>query len=279
MDSDTGEKNETPLENLNDELQRSRSPLETVAEEAEGYQPIPVTSHTEWKSYPLLVEDSNRLRLAPSLEHAVRYFITARDKDLAKISRSDLLVVLIYVIALETGLTPKGAALPSALQSEQLHCYRSFDKRLVNHFATRYPMDWFRNLAGPYQLELELVHEKATCSNLSCTLVAICSGDLLVVNLLPYHGLKAGFSTAIPIRYHVPAVNVERLPLCYQFLKGLSVKVKNDLFVPFRNHMYSFIPTVSPSLQGIPCEVMSKVCAHLDKPSKRNVKRALPNAF
>uniref|UniRef100_A0A182T703 F-box domain-containing protein n=1 Tax=Anopheles maculatus TaxID=74869 RepID=A0A182T703_9DIPT len=275
MDSDTGEQNATPLETLNDELQRSRSPLETVAEEAEGYQPILVTPQTEWKSYPLLVEDSTRLRLAPSLERALRYFFTRRGKDVTEISRSDLLIVLIYVIALETGLIPKGASLPTALRSEKHHCYRSFDKRLVNHFATRLPMEWFRYRVGPYQFELELLHEKAICSNLSCTLVALCSGDLLIVNLLPYHGLKASFSSAIPISYHVPAVNGDRLPLCYQYLRGLSVKVKNDLFVPFRNHMYKFIPTISPSLQGIPPEVMLKVFAHLDNVSKKKVERAL----
>ncbi|XP_035915205.1 uncharacterized protein LOC118513489 [Anopheles stephensi] len=274
MDCDTGEQKAAPLQNLNDELQRSRSPLETVAEEAEGYQPILVTPCTEWKSYPLLVEDSTRLRLAPSLERALRYFFTHRGKNVTEISRSDLLIVLIYVIALETGLIPKGATLPSAIWSEKHHCYRSFDRRLVHHFATRLPMDWFRAGAGSYHLELELIHEKAIRSNLSCTVVAFCSGDLLIVNLLPYHGLS-GFSTAIPISYHVPAVNAVRLPFCYQYLQGLAVKVKNDLLIPFRNHVYRFIPTVSPSLQGIPPEVMLKVSAHLDSFSQRNVKLAL----
>lgn len=36
MDSDASENNSVPLDKTNDELQRSRSPLETVAEEAEG---------------------------------------------------------------------------------------------------------------------------------------------------------------------------------------------------------------------------------------------------
>ncbi|XP_050072978.1 uncharacterized protein LOC126561075 [Anopheles maculipalpis] len=276
MDSDNGEENAaSPLETLNDERHRSRSPLETVAEEAEGYQPIPVTPQTVWSSYPLLVEDSTRVLLAPSLEQTLRYFFTRRGKDVTEISRSDLLIVLIYVLALETGLTPKGASLPSALRSERQHCHRSFDKRLVHHFATRLPMDWFRNSAGPYRCELELVHEKATRSNLSCALVAFCSGDMLVVNLLPHYGLKASLSTTIPISYHVPAVNADRLPFCFQYLAGLSVKVKNELLVPFRNHMYRSILTISPSLQGIPDEVLLKVMAHLDNTSINQLKRAI----
>uniref|UniRef100_A0A182M805 Uncharacterized protein n=1 Tax=Anopheles culicifacies TaxID=139723 RepID=A0A182M805_9DIPT len=280
MDSDSSEQHSTPLENVNDELQRSRSPLETVAEEAEGYHPIPVTPQTEWKSFPLLVEDSNRLLLAPSLERTLRHFFTHCGKDVTEIRRSDLMIVLIYVMALEVGLIPKGASLPTTLRSEKHYVYRSFDRRLVKHFATRLPMDWFHNRGGPYRFELELVHEKAQCKNLSCSVVALCSGDLLVVNLIPHHGYKAGFSTAVPVSFHVPSVNADRLPLCYQYLQGLSVKVKDDLLVPFRNHMYTkFIPTISPSLQGIPMEVMSKVNAHLDIRSAQNVKKAINTLY
>ncbi|XP_052897635.1 uncharacterized protein LOC128304480 [Anopheles moucheti] len=275
MDSDTGEQNSSTLENLSDEIQRSRSPLETVAEEAEGYHHIEVTPLREWWLYPLLVEDSNRLELPSSLKLALRYFFTHCGKDVTEISRSDLMIVLIYVIALELGLIPKGASLPSALRSEKHYIYRSFDKRLVKHFATRLPMEWFRKRAGAYRFELELVHEKALCTNLTCTVVAFCSGDLLIVNLLPYYGYKAGFSTVLPVSFHVPWVDADQLPFCYQYLQGLSMKVKNDLFVPFRNHMYTkCIPTISPSLQGIPIEAMLKVYAHLDPRSKQNVKLA-----
>uniref|UniRef100_A0A182WI18 Uncharacterized protein n=1 Tax=Anopheles minimus TaxID=112268 RepID=A0A182WI18_9DIPT len=280
MDCDGSEQNSTPLENLNDELQRSRSPLETVAEEVEGYHPIPVTLQTEWKSFPLLVEDSNRLLLAPSLELALRHFFTYCGKDVTEIRRSDLMIVLIYVIALEVGLIPKGASLPAALRSEKNYIYRSFDKRLVQHFATRLPMGWFQNRDGPYRFELELVHEKALSKNLSCTVAALCSGDLLIVNLIPYYGYRAGFSTVVPVSFHVPSVNSVRLPLCYQYLQVLSVKLKNDLLVPFRNHMYTkFIPTISPSLQGIPAEAMMKVYAHLNRRSTQNVKLAINSLY
>ncbi|XP_049297529.1 uncharacterized protein LOC125771182 [Anopheles funestus] len=279
MDIDSSEQTSATLENHNDELHRSRSPLETVAEEAEGYHPIMVTPQTVWSSYPLLVEDSNRLMLAPSLELTLRYFFTHCGRDVTEISRSDLMIVLIYVIALELCLIPKGASLPASLRSEKHYVYRSFDKRLVKHFATRLPMDWFQKRAGCYRFDLELVHEKALYKNLTCSLVAFCSGDLLIVNLIPHHGYKAGFSTVIPVCFHVPSVNADRLPLCYQYLQGLSMKLKNDLFVPFRNHMYTkFIPTISPSLQGIPAETMLKVCAHLDLRTRENVKEVV-NTF
>ncbi|EAL41945.2 AGAP006814-PA [Anopheles gambiae str. PEST] len=277
MDSDASENNSVPLDKTNDELQRSRSPLETVAEEAEGYQPILVTPATEWKSLPLLVEDSSRVLLAPSLQLALRHFFTHCGRDVIEISRSDLMIVLIYVIALETGLIPKGGSLPPSCRPGKHHTtYRSFDRRLVNHFASRLPLDWFGTRAGPYRFELELVHESATSSNLSCTLVALSSGDLLIVNLLPFYGQKAGFSVTVPISFHVPAVNGNRLPLCYQNLSGLSVKLKNELFVPFRNHMYSkFVFTISPSLRGIPQELVARVMEYLDEPARRKLMEVL----
>uniref|UniRef100_A0A182KGS7 Uncharacterized protein n=1 Tax=Anopheles christyi TaxID=43041 RepID=A0A182KGS7_9DIPT len=276
MDSDASENNSVTLDKTNDELQRSRSPLETVAEEAEGYQPILVTPTTEWKSVPLLVEDSSRVLLAPSLQLALRHFFTHCNRDVTEISRSDLMIVLIYVIALETGLIPKGGSLPPTCRPGKHHTYRSYDRRLVNYFATRLPLDWFRSRSGPYRFELELVHENATCGNLSCTLVALSSGDLLIVNLLPFYGQKAGFSVTVPISFHVPSVNGKRLPLCYQNLSGLSVKLKNELFVPFRNHMYSkFILTICPSLRGIPQEVVTRVSAYLDEPSRRKLTEVL----
>ncbi|XP_053674662.1 uncharacterized protein LOC128724967 [Anopheles nili] len=262
------------LQKTNDDLQRSRSPLETVAEETEGYQPILVTPKTEWNLRPLVVEDSNRVLLAPSLELTLRYFFTHCGKDVTEISRSDLMIVLIYVVALETGFTPKGSPMPAVYRSEKHHCYRSFDQRLVKHFATQLPMDWLRRRAGPYQLEMELVHEASTRENLSCSLVAFCSGDMLIANLLPSVGKATGasFSTVIPISFHVPSVNSTRLPISYQYLQGLSLKLKNELFVPFRNLIFlKFVPIVNPSLLGLPQELVNKIKSYLDHRSKQHL--------
>uniref|UniRef100_A0A182PIU4 F-box domain-containing protein n=1 Tax=Anopheles epiroticus TaxID=199890 RepID=A0A182PIU4_9DIPT len=272
MDSDEGENNS--MEMVCDLPQRSRSSLETVAEEeVEGYQPILVTPTTEWKSIPLLVEHSTRQLLAPSLEIALNKFFRYVT-DVTEIRRSDLMIVLIYLIAFETGLVPKGSPLPPSCLLGKHHPYRSFDRRLVYHFASRLPFDWFRNRSGVFQLELELVHDSAT--NLSGTLVVFCSGDLLIVNLLPTCSEKTAFCTAIPISFYVPTTNAAQLPLLFQDLPRLAKKLKDELFIPFRNHMYaSFVSSVHPSIRGLPPEIIHRIVNLLNDNSRRNLVKAL----
>uniref|UniRef100_A0A182N7E3 Uncharacterized protein n=1 Tax=Anopheles dirus TaxID=7168 RepID=A0A182N7E3_9DIPT len=276
MECDSNEETSGSLNKMNEDLQRSRSPLETVTEEAEGAPPFLVTPKTDWESYPLLVEDSSRVRLAPTLDCTLRYFFTHCPKDVSEISRSDLMIVLIYVIALESGLIPKGVPMPAACLTEKYHSYRAFDKRLVKHFATRLPLDCFRNRASPYRLEMELVHQKAVRDNIDVSLVAYCSVDLLVVNLLWSANLTVCFSTVVPVSFYVPAINANRLPFCFQHLSRLSVKMKDELFVPFRSFAYSkYIPVICPSMAGLPQEVVKHITRCLDFRTRRNLLEVL----
>uniref|UniRef100_A0A182Q965 Uncharacterized protein n=1 Tax=Anopheles farauti TaxID=69004 RepID=A0A182Q965_9DIPT len=270
MECDNNEESSGSLNKMNEDLQRSRSPLETVTEEAEGAQPFLVTPKTDWESYPLLVGDSSRVRLAPSLDSTLRYFFT--HSPVTEIRRSDLMIVLIYVIALESGLIPKGVSMPAACLTDKYHSYRSFDIRLVKHFATHLPLDCFRNRAGHYRLEMELVHEKAIRDNIAVVLLAFCSGDLLIVNLQSCTDSAVVFSTVVPINFFVPAINADRLPFCYQYLSRLSTKLKNELFVPFRSFVYhKYIPVIYPSMEGLPSELVKHITRCLDFRTRRNL--------
>ncbi|XP_058121986.1 uncharacterized protein LOC131281385 [Anopheles ziemanni] len=259
--------NENPraLPKVDDDHERSRSPLETVAEEAEGYRPILVSSQTDWKTVQLLVEDSHRASLTPSLELALRHFLANCKKDVREISRCDLMIVLIYVIALESGLIPAGASLPDKCRPDKVHIYRTFDVRLVKHFATRLPMECFRDASKAYRLEMVFAHGDIPDGRATCEIVALPSAELMIVNLISNctKTISINPCSVIPVNFHVPSINAVRLPLCFQSLKQLSVKLKNELFVPFAAMMYQqFIPIINPSLTGLPPELKDKISAY-----------------
>ncbi|KFB51537.1 AGAP006814-PA-like protein [Anopheles sinensis] len=265
--AESSDENPWPLPKVEDDHERSRSPLETVKEEAEaeGYQPILVSSKTDWKTVQLLVEDSHRASLTPSLELALRHFLANCKKDVREISRCDLMIVLIYVIALESGLIPAGASLPEKCRPDKAHIYRTFDVRLVKHFATRLPMGCFRDASNVYRLEMVFAYGDIPGSRAACEIVARPSGDSMIVNLISNYTkmISTNPCTLIPLNFHVPSINTVRLPLCFQSLKQLSVKLKNDLFVPFVAMMYQqFIPIINPSLTGLPQELKDKISAY-----------------
>uniref|UniRef100_A0A182IT22 Uncharacterized protein n=1 Tax=Anopheles atroparvus TaxID=41427 RepID=A0A182IT22_ANOAO len=272
--ADSGDENARVQQSADEVLERSRSPLETVAEEAEGHQPILVRSETDWKTVQLLVEDSHRASLTPSLELALRHFFGNCKKDVREISRCDLMIVLIYVIALESGLIPAGATLPQVCRLDKQHTYRTFDARIVKHFATQLPMECFRNASNFYRLEMTFAHNDIA----GCAIVALPSADLMIVNVIP-NFTKASTKnpcTAIPVNFHVPSVNAVRLPLCFQSLTLLSVKLKNDLFAPFAASLYQhFYPILNPSFPGLPQELQEKIVAYAFK----NWKQVLQNVF
>ncbi|XP_052860718.1 uncharacterized protein LOC128267822 [Anopheles cruzii] len=250
----------------NVESHRSRSPLESVAEE-EGYRPIPVTPQTDFSAIQLLVEDSNLQSLTPTLEAAFRHFIANYPRPVAEISKNDLIRVVIYVVALETGLTPRNCPVPSFGKMRQV--YRSFDKRLVHHFVTRLSVDSFASPSNLCSMDLCLMPIRVDENNyFGCKLTSFVSGDLLIVSLVPAGAfpVNGGFSVALPISRYVPLVNTERLAVCFQRLKELSYKLKNEVFVPFRDNIHHTCLTFGyPSLIGLPVDINLELTKYLDE--------------
>ncbi|XP_058066838.1 uncharacterized protein LOC131216379 isoform X1 [Anopheles bellator] len=254
--------------NLESEMQRSRSPLESVAEETEGYRPIPVTPQTDLTRIQLLVEDSNLQSLTPTLEAALRHFIANYPRPVAEISKNDLIRVVIYVVALETGLTPRNCPMPSFGKSKMPQVYRSFDKRLVHHFGTQLSVDSFASQSNLYSMDLCLMPIRVDENNyFGCKLTSLVSGDLLIVSLVPAGvvPINSGFSVALPISRYVPLVNTERLAVCFQRLKELSYRLKTEVFVPFRNNIHHTCLTYGyPSLIGLPVDIHLELTKYLD---------------
>ncbi|XP_035791569.1 protein nutcracker-like [Anopheles albimanus] len=262
---------------LEEEPERSRSPLPlpTVAEEGEGYQPVPVKPWTDWDSMQLLVEDSNLLSLAPTLEATLRYFITHYPHPITQISKCDLITLAICVVAFETGLSLDGCPLPPMYKSNQLSTYRSFDNRLVRYYGTHLPMAAFANRSKAFSLDLCLLPGGALEDVQRCALVAFDSSDLLIVSLIPAEGssLPKGFSSALPISRYIPLVNIGRLTVCFQRMKELSRKLKDELFLPFRDIAYdSYQAFRYPSLMGLPEELKSRLVKYMDKSSQENLR-------
>lgn len=97
------------------------------------------------------------------------------------------------------------------------------------------------------------------------------SGDLLIFSvvhsLFPDSSITSTRSLAISMnRYFVTSkLNPVNFPNCFRNLRELSVKVKNELFLPIRNDIFSksSCKSIYPSLHGIPDDCILLIFKYL----------------
>lgn len=179
-------------------------------------------------------------------------------------TQTDLMNALVIASGLETGFIGAwccGGDIEDVLKAYVLNQCYSFDRRLLQDFAKMPtqdnddPLNTFR-----FKLSLDPVQEILVHS--------FESGDLL---LLTAHLIGNSVMTStrtVPLsisRYIVhKRPSLKDLPKAFRNLRELSIKLKNELFLPFRNDTLYDSSLPYPALPGMPEEILQiEICKYL----------------
>ncbi|XP_055625617.1 uncharacterized protein LOC129768175 [Toxorhynchites rutilus septentrionalis] len=217
--------------------------LETVAEECEDDK----KANNDLK-LGVLVEDSTKSQLSKYLARLLQHF-TQRYQHEVEISSFDLLFMVIYCLALETGFIPEGHVLEDA----QGVLRPGFDRRLMHIFSAIVPSNLYDRVNRSYRLDVYLPGIEDNCA-----LVGIKSGDFLCLTFtILQRSDMLSQSILLPVSRYIPIINFQKLNISCQNLKDLSCRVKNNIFIPIRDALcQASSPSLYPSLIELPDEVL-----------------------
>ncbi|XP_064548975.1 protein nutcracker isoform X1 [Drosophila montana] len=190
-----------------------------------------------------------------------------------KLSAAELLMLLIYLVALESGFVENQSYLEKRALLKPVSAVGSFhlyNVRLLSHLPTHYTREFedtaFRMLLRTL-LDSKSSEEPSMITALQSSLIAIVLGDLMVVTLSPVAPSKErGFSTCLSIGRFV--LNVQLEPIYQRFCKldELSLQLRQNLFQPMRaQQLLALDLHPHPSLLGLPSVVYDEIFKHLNK--------------
>lgn len=190
----------------------------------------------------------------------------------SKLSNAELLLLLIYMVALESGFVENQSfvekrALLKPVPS--VGCFHVYNVRLLSRERVHYTKDFedtgFRMLLR-ILLDNSCPEEPAITHKLQSRLFAVLLGDLMMVTLSPVAPSKEpGFSTCLSIGRYVLNVQLEPIYQRFRKLDELSLQLRQQLFQPMRaQQLLSFKPHLHPSLLGLPLELYDKIFTHLN---------------
>nr|XP_033327018.1 uncharacterized protein LOC117220795 [Megalopta genalis] len=181
----------------------------------------------------IFAEDSTITKLAPSLESILR--------DLKEnVTHHDYLVALLIVFLAEYGF--------------QVSTSDVCDSQRLNLRSLRIPENWKSKDTKAYDMRFHFV----AAPNVTCKLVAVPSGDLLIVNFYPLIDRGKTYSICVQsLKY----INPFSSDLCgrYRNLKEISLRFKDSLANPVRIDVATREGIVVPSLQSLPIELKIRI--------------------
>lgn len=189
-----------------------------------------------------------------------------------KLSPAELLMLLIYVVALESGFVENECyvekrALLKPVPS--VGCFHVYNVRLLSRQRVNYTKDDtnFRMLLR-IMLDNSSMEEPTAIYTLQSHLFAVVLGDLMMVTLSPVApSTEPGFSVCLSIGRYVLNVQLEPIHQRFRKLDELSLQLRQKLFQPMRAQQLlslSIKPHMHPSLLGLPVELYDKIFAHLN---------------
>lgn len=178
-------------------------------------------------------------------------------------NKIDLMNAFVVASGLETGFIGDWCCkdIEAELSAYQLNWCYSFDHRMLNNFAIMIPQDQPETFKFKFSLLLDkeiIVHCFET-------------GDLFVLSaqLVDNSKITSTKSLALPISRYIVRnkVDFNNLPNGFRNLQELSIKLKNQIFLPLRNDIYqeSACQWPYPSLHGVPNVIIHKIIKHLNK--------------
>lgn len=164
-------------------------------------------------------------------------------------TQNDVMNGIVVAIALEVGFLGDWCFSDGDAEMEmsayQLQSYYSFDRRLLEDYA-RYPQQSNSHKSFKFKFSL---HPKT-----EILVNTIDAGDLLLIaaHLIDNSVTVSTYSIALPIsRYIIYRKLNSNLPSNFRNLRELSIKVKNQVFLPLRNNILNSLNFSHPSLIGI----------------------------
>lgn len=198
----------------------------------------------------LLIEDSTRDEV-PS--HLVTLFKALEPR---RPSRADILAILVYAHALESGFYPSGAV-QIGPRIETCWSY-SFNTQFVKTFSSVLPDIYHGYDMGSYDFRLELFSH----SRQFCLLLARETDDRLCINFITEQ--RAHSVVVLPISRYIKRQSLQSPAKCLQNVKELSMRLRGELFLPMRNAVLAVETSLYPGLLGLPGELQQTIMAYLD---------------
>lgn len=200
-------------------------------------------------SEPIYAEDSTITKLAPSLQEIL--------KDLKEnATHHDYLVALLIVLLAECGFR---------VSTSDRH-----DLQRVNLKSLHIPENWKLEHTEIYDIRFEFI----ATPNIVCRLVAIPSGDLLIINFDPLIDHRKTYSICVQtLKY----INPFSSDLCDRYinLREIALRFKDSVVIPLRADVAAREGVAVPSLQLLPLELRTKIMGMLNARDRSILKEIL----
>lgn len=222
-----------------------------------------------------MIDDKEPLSLEAATPEAVPRHLRLmlnRVQD-SQVSTVELLLLLIYLVALECGFVKDETFREKRKQLKPVPAVGSFhlyNVRLLSECAIEYSRE---SEDAPYRMLLRTLldecntEEGALEVTLQSNLTAVILGDLLLVTLSPLPPSKeCGHSVCLSLGRYV--LNVKLQPIYQRFRKldELSLELRQKVFQPMRSQqMVAQKLHLYPALLGLPAELYDEIFRHLSK--------------
>ncbi|KAM8709266.1 hypothetical protein ACLKA7_016124 [Drosophila subpalustris] len=189
-----------------------------------------------------------------------------------KISSVELLMLLIYLVALESGFVEDNAYVKKQEQLKPVPavgCFHIYNVRLLSQqspLRSRKSEDALFRFVLRTLLDASATEDPSTVATLQSHLMAVVLGDLLMVTLSPAPPSKEpGYSICLSIGRYVLNVQLEPLYKRFRKLDELSLQLRQKLFQPMRaQQLLTLKLYLHPSLLGLPDELYHEIFRYLN---------------
>ncbi|XP_017135858.1 protein nutcracker [Drosophila miranda] len=195
--------------------------------------------------------------------------------EVPKISSAELMMHLIYLLALESGFVENETYNQTRHKLKPVPAFSSFhagNVRILSLETTHYVVEFNDTM---FTIKLRTLQDKhateeaALVVAMQSTLRAVHLGDELMVSLSPPVSSKLpGYSIALSIARYVLNIQAKGKPIFNRFRKldNLSYLIKQHIFYPMRTQQLMQVNhQLLPSLMGMPEELYEKIFRHLSR--------------
>lgn len=198
----------------------------------------------------LLIEDSTKDEVPTHLATLLKILEPRRP------SRADILAIVVYAHALESGFYPSGIV-QAGPRIETCWSY-SFNTQFVQTFSSVLPDHYHGYDLGSYEFQLELFSH----SRQFCLLLARETDDRLCINFITEQ--RAHSVIVLPVSRYITRQSLQSPAKCLQNVKELSMRLRGELFLPMRNAVLAAETSLYPGLLGLPVELQRIIFDYLD---------------
>lgn len=203
-------------------------------------------------------------------------------EQLARCTATDLLVGLLYAVALESGFAAIGETPSSVASSESFEgLWRggAFNARFVRAMADTLPATAFAAPQHQHQLYELPVHMFGLYRRYPCTLLVRDVGGCVCVSLNvvgsgeadtattttvpPLGYASAPHGVCVPVGVHVVSAQLQHVGRAVKNLELLERRLKDGLFTPVRQRLAQWERAPAASLAGVPEDARGELLAYL----------------